>query len=219
MRLILLLALAFSITTCYAQVENHIVEPVGKYKNIDMSKDTKMFLLLMDTTNAVDNKLVDSTIKNANYYTPPVLYALSYKLFHLDKKSEASCWFYIAQLRARYDVNRCTDATSSATQYNEFFGPEINKYAFTNLDTLEKIVIKSVNYVKVNEEKYDPRWINLTGMKAMLTSLGNSKGAPNELTKPKQQWTSIKTETISSYFNEFKEYLISIRKEKSGSTH
>ena len=54
-------------------------------------------------------------------------------------------------------------------------GNEINKYAFQNLDTLKQIVTKVVMFEQTNDEHYDQRWINLSGMDAMISGLADKK--------------------------------------------
>jgi len=75
--------LLFGITVFAQNVETHMVEPVGVYKEINMANDTRVCQLLADSTNTGRAKLVDSIEQNANSYTPPVLYFLSNTLFSM----------------------------------------------------------------------------------------------------------------------------------------
>jgi len=212
MKLIIFLFALFLGVKATAQIVNHEVEPKGIYKEIDLSNDLKVCKLLLDTNlNNPQAALIDSVEHNANKYTPPVLYVLSNVLFTLKKYNEAAYWFYIAQLRARYDINRCTDKTADAYQYNETFGPVINNYAFTHLDSLEEIVPRVVEYVRSNEEKYDQRWINLSGLDAMGASLGNQP-TTKKLSVDENKWAAIKTKTINDFYENFKSLLKSLRK-------
>ena len=188
--------LAFS---SYAQQTNIEVQPTGVYKEIKTENDLRVCNLLADIAFMGKDKLIDSIEQNPNIYTPPVLYFLSNTLFSLKKYNDAEYWFYIAQLRARYDVNRCTDKTATAAQYNTTFGPQINEYAIKNIEVLEQIVKKVVAFVKTNEEQYDPRWINLTGMGAFLGD--KTKNEP--LSLDKNQWPAIKAKTIDDYYTGF----------------
>src|SRR5579864_3839272 len=116
MRSILLLSLSLIGLTTFAQsVTNHQVEPKGAYKEINLSNDTRVIQLLLDSNLTHSRSaLIDSVERDANKYTPPVLYALSNILLFQKKYNEACFWFYVAQLRARYDVNRCADKTANA---------------------------------------------------------------------------------------------------------
>ncbi len=206
MRSILFLSLLLiGFTACTQNVTTHQVEPKGVYKEINLSNDTRVFQLLLDTSSD-HSLLIDSVEKDPNKYIPPVLYALSNNLFAQKKYSEACFWFYVAQLRARYDVNRCADKTADASAYNESFGPAINEYASKHLDNLKIIIPKVVDFVRSNEEQYDQRWINLGGMDAMKESLGG-KSSIKELSVAKNQWPAIKKKTIDTYYSDFKDSL------------
>ncbi|MBD1387224.1 hypothetical protein IDJ75_18190 [Mucilaginibacter rigui] len=206
---ILLLFCAVSVKS--QNVENHQVEPKGIYKEINTDRDSKIMGQLMSESSIKKQSLIDSVQKNPNVYIPPVIYALSYALFQQNKKDDAIYWFYLAQLRARYDVNRCTDKTASAAQYNQLFGPSINEYAFAHLDILEKTIPKVITFVESNEELYDQRWINLSGMDAMSAGLGGKAESKN-LSINKAKWPKIKSETIKDYSDGFNEALASFKK-------
>jgi len=215
MRITLILLLVLCSLACFSQVTEHVVEPVGVYKEIDMVNATRIFKSLIDsnTNAAIKVKLIDSVEQNPNVYIPPILYALSYEVFNSGNKEDGMFWFYLAQLRARYDVNRCADKTANASEYNMTFGPAINDYAFKHIDTLTKVVDKVVTFEKVNEENYDQRWINLSGMGAMTQSLGG-KSDQKELSLPKDRWAEIRSKTINDYYNGFEEYLTSLKKKQ-----
>jgi hypothetical protein len=182
----------FGLTTFAQNVTNHQVKPKGVYKEINLSNDIRVINVLLDTNlTHPRSALIDSIERDANKYTPPVLYALSNILFVQKKYDEACFWFYVAQLRARYDVNRCADKTADASAYNQSFGPIINEYASKHLDTLKMIIPKVVDFVRSNEEQYDQRWINLSGMGAMTESLGG-KSANKELSIARGQWPAIR---------------------------
>jgi len=213
MRLTLTLLFIFSSLACFSQGDVHTVEPVGVYKEIDMTNTIRIVKLLVDTsTNFVaKNKLIDSIEQNPNNYIPPVLYVLSYEVFNSGNKVDGSFWFYLAQLRARYDINRCADKTANAAEYNSTFGPSINQYALTRIDTLQQIIKKVVAFERANQENYDQRWINLTGMNAMSEGLGE-KSDNKPLSLPENQWAEIRKKTIDDYYNDFENYVMSNKK-------
>jgi len=116
-------------------------------------------------------------------------------------------------VRARYDANLCLDnsAKQAVSILNSEYGPAINKYALQNIDTLEKTVTGVVDFVRTNEEDYDHRWINLHGMGAVMSGLGNGTG-DRDLTQPKEKWADIKKKTVDDYFNGFVEHVIKPKK-------
>ncbi|GAB3932485.1 hypothetical protein GCM10028827_30670 [Mucilaginibacter myungsuensis] len=184
------------------QVTQQKVEPTGVYKTIDTRKAADIIKKLASKDSkevAAAKKLV---LADPNAHIPPVLYALSNTLYLEKKFDDAAFWFYVAQLRARYDVNRCADRTATSLQYNQAYGAQINKYATKDIPKLRKTVARVIQFVKTNNEQYDQRWINLTGMDAMQQSLGD-KAKPAELSVPKKQWPAIKTRTIKEYLDGF----------------
>nr|WP_294796467.1 hypothetical protein [uncultured Mucilaginibacter sp.] len=206
--------LTLVITSKAQNVVNHTVEPVGEYKNIDLSKEMKIIENLMDPKNKQKEALMESVQFSANNYTPGLLYILSAALFADEKKDKAMFWFYVAQLRARYDANRCVDKTASAARYNSIIGLPINEYALANLDVLKRTIDSVVTYVRLNEENYDQRWINMEGMGA-FTSTVDKTSAERPLSLPKEQWPAIKTATIKEYYDGFIEAMASLaRKQK-----
>ena len=209
--ILLIIIQLLSITTSKAQ-ENKI-EPKGIYKEIDVEKSNKIVEILKSENINSKIQIVDSIIKKPNDYNPTVLYALSKELYDNNKKDEATYWYYLAQLRARYDANLCLDnsAKQAVSILNNEYGPNINKYAFQNIDFLEKTVKKVVDFAKNNDENYDHRWLNLHGMDAVLASM-DEKAEKKELSKPKKEWKKIKQNTIEDYFNGFTEYLKSVKK-------
>ena len=179
------------------------VQPKGIYKEIDVDRHNKAIEILKGDNKALKQRTVDSILKNPNYYNPPVIYALSKELFSQDKKGKATYWFYVAQLRARYDANLCLDNTAKqgVSTLNSYYGPDINKYAFQNIDSLEKAVNRVIDFVKSNDENYDHRWLSLHGMDAF------GDGKEKDLSKPKDQWSDIKKKTIDDYQKGFVEFL------------
>jgi hypothetical protein len=199
---LLIIATVLVSATSVAQTTTY-VKPKGIYAEIDVAGSNKAIENLSGENKTLQQQTLDSILSSPNSYNPPVLYALSRVLYNQDKKDEAAFWFYVAQLRARYDANLCLDnsAKDAVSILNNEYGPDINKYAFQNIDSLEKTVIKVVDYVRNNEENYDHRWINLHGMDAFLDA--KSK----KISEPKGKWPAIKKKTIDDYYNGFIEYV------------
>jgi hypothetical protein len=201
--IIFLLTFAFGLTTVsIAQKQTKEIKLKGAFKKIDVARHNEAIEILNGKDLKLKQQTVDSILKNPNYYNPPVIYALSRELFQQGKKDDATYWFYLAQLRARYDANLCMDnsAKQAVSILNGEYGPDINTFAFQDLDKLEKTVTKVVDFVSTNEENYDHRWINLHGLDAVL-------GGNNELSQAKDKWSEIKTKTIDDYYNGFIKYV------------
>lgn len=184
-------------------VTNHELKPKGVYKEIDFMKEYKAIQSLSGKNKKIKQQTLDNVLKQPNNYNPTALYAISRELFNLDKKDSASFWFYVGQIRARYDANLCMDisAKQAVSVLNQEYGNEINQYAFENLDTLKANVTNAVEFVRANEEKYDHRWINLYGMQAVQSSFGNDN--LKEISQPKSKWAEIKQKTLDDYYGDF----------------
>ena len=213
MKKIILLITIHLLSIATSKAQENKIEPKGIYKEIVVEKSNKIVEILKGENISSKTQIVDSIIKKPNDYNPTVLYALSKELYDNNKKDEATYWFYLAQLRARYDANLCLDnsAKQAVSILNNEYGPNINKYAFQNIDFLEKTVKKVIDFAKNNDENYDHRWLNLHGMDAVLASM-DEKAEKKELSKPKKEWKKIKQKTIEDYSNGFTEYLKSLKK-------
>jgi hypothetical protein len=206
-KIILLLIVTLGLTAlCNAQTKE--IKPKGVFKEIDVARHNEAIEILNGKNKKLKQHTVDSILKNPNFYNPPVIYALSRELFRQDKKDDAIYWFYLAQLRARYDANLCMDnsAKQAVTALNGEYGPDINKYAFQDIDKLEKTITKVVDFVRTNEENYDHRWINLHGMNAVVAGT-DEKSEEKELSQPQDKWTEIKKKTVDDYYNGFMEHV------------
>lgn len=206
-KIILLLTITFGLSIG-SNAQTTEIEPKGIFKEIDLTRHNEAIEILKGQDNSLKQQAVDSILKNPNFYNPPVIYALSRELFNQDKKDDAMYWFYVAQLRARYDANLCMDNTAKqgVSILNGEYGPDINKYAFQDIDKLEKTVTQVVDFVRTNEENYDHRWINLHGMDAVLAGM-DENSEKKELSQPKDKWAEIKKKTVDDYYNGFIEYV------------
>ncbi len=210
----LLLLLTFSIgliTLSNAQTKE--IQAKGVFKDIDVSRHNETIDILRGKNKKSKKQTIDSILNSPNYYNPTVIYALSKELFNQNKKDNAMYWFYVAQLRARYDANLCMDksAKQAVSVLNNEYGSEINKYAFQDINKLEKTVNKVIQFVRNNEENYDHRWINLHGMWAIMAGL-NDDSKTKKLSQSKDKWTEIKKKTVDDYYNGFIGYVKSLKK-------
>lgn len=206
-KIILLLTIILGFTAL-GKAQKKEIKPKGAFMSIDVARHNEAIQILNGKDKKLKQQTVDRILKNANFYNPVVIYALSRELFNLNQKDIGTYWFYVAQLRARYDANLCMDnsAKQAVAVLNEMYGPDINKYAFQDISKLEKTVTKVVYFVRKNEENYDHRWINLHGMNAVTAGMGN-KSEKKELSQPKNKWTAIKKKTVDDYYNGFMEYV------------
>lgn len=196
------------LTICNVEAGTKEIKAKGVYSEIAVDKQNETIKALQDKDKKLKKQIIETVINKPNAYNPPVLYALSRELFLQGDKDDASFWFYVAQLRARYDANLCMDnsAKQAVSILNREYGPDINKFALQDIEKLEKTVKKVVDFVRTNHEDYDHRWINLHGMDAVLAGM-NDNVEKKELSQPKDQWNIIKKKTVDDYYNGFIEFV------------
>ena len=181
------------------EIERIVVKPKGEFADIDTSRSIEVIKKL----NSKDKDVVTSAIKeiteNLDEFAPPVLYAVSDRLFKLDRKEEAAFYFYLGQLRGRSDANKSTDksARSAISALNMQFGEQINKFAFRELDVLQKTVEKVIAWDREHARHYDARWIALHGLGAFT----DSKIA----FEPEENWKDIDEQTREEWMKGFAE--------------
>lgn len=193
-----------------------ILEGHAEGTQIDVASSINAFEALGSENIAIRDNAIATIIRNPELYNPTVFYKLSEILFLQGKKDDAMFWFYAGQLRARYDANRCADETarSAVSVLNENYGPQINKYAFEDLDKFEKIMSKVIEFDKNTKHLYDQRWINLHGMGAMMDELGDKKAQSRIQSLPIDEWAKIAEKTRNEYFEGFKDAMKQIRANK-----
>ena len=154
-------------------------------------------LSVFNDFNAGKTEKINEVINASQEYAPYVFYPMSNLLFEMGKKDKAVFWFCAAQLRSRFDANRCTDKTaaSAVAVLNAKYGPEINKYMFTDVEKLKEIVNNVAEWDEATPYNYNPAWINAHGMKVFT-----KKGA-EESTISKEQWKSVAKKTREDYLN------------------
>ena len=94
-------------------------------------------------------------------FSPPVFFLLSKLFYAAENYENAAFYYYLGQLRTRYDTNRSADPNAGvvADLVSDLW-IEFNIYGFQDLDRLETIVLSVVEYDKITAHNYDQRWIN-----------------------------------------------------------
>lgn len=190
------------------------LDPVGEYAEIETTVSLKALENLQSRNRKVVEKTLVHIIENPGKYVPPVLYCISNYLFLMGEKERAPFYFYLGQLRAIYDANRCTDksAQSAVEVLNQEFGLIINEYTFKNLDLLKETVEKVFKYDAEIPYEYDHRWINLYGSNAMRASLSGESDT-TKLSLPESDWEKIHADTRKNYKEGFERAMAQLEKE------
>jgi len=170
-------------------------KPQGVYKTIDVRLATDTIKALQGGRSKKGAEQITKVLAAPENYSPPVLFLVSSILFEDGRRDEAMFWFYAGQLRGRIDANICADRSAAAAvdALNDKFGTPINKYAFGDLQKLQRTVTRVVEWEEKTGCHYDRRWINLHGLQAF-------KLEPSvPLSQPQQEWEAIRAKTRTDY--------------------
>lgn len=171
------------------------VHQKGEFATIDTRASASAISAIQNN----DSQTIGAVRTNSGAYQPPVLYAISSKLFQSGQQEEALYWFYLGQLRARSDANKALDPSSAAAvdTLNSKYGPPINRFAFQNIPKLKAAVSRAIATDASQSRNYDPRWIALHGMDAFTETQVRFK--------PRSEWSAINEKTRKEYQNGFKQ--------------
>lgn len=184
-----------------------------RYGVIDIRADYQAVRILQGNDSVSRSSLIQEIKSHPGRYTPAVLYVLAQQVFATGNRGEAMYWYYSAQLRTRYDVNRCLDNTAGAVlrALNQAYGGPIEQYARQNIPTFRQIVAEAVRFENNTAHRYDPRWINLHGMRVAravtAAQQGMSLNEPVAMTRPEEQWEAIHRQTIEDFKKDVAEKL------------
>lgn len=204
----MLLALILLSSVTGGHAETITLQPKGDYASIDTKLAMQTMQILANGTDAERKKTVSAIILAPQDYAPPVFYVMSSLLFQSGLKDDAAFWFYAGQLRARFDANRCNDATarSAVSVLNDRYGTPINQYMFQQPEKLIALVERVVKWDRETPHNYDHRWINLSGMGATTSAMGGASGE-TRLSLPQDQWEAIAEQTRADYLAGLREAL------------
>lgn len=208
-QIVFAISILLCINGCSAQHQQTNLRMKGVYAEIDTIKARETIQLLSDNNEKNVSNTILSIKENPENYAPPVLYELSRTLFSLDQKDEAAFWYYAGQLRARFDANRCSDisARQAVAVLNQEYGTPINQYAFQDLNKLEALIHRVVEWDRSTPHNYDHRWINLHGLGATLSAMGE-ESSNTPLSLPVEQWETIAENTRKKHLEAFEEVLL-----------
>lgn len=173
-----------------------VKEPKGEFATIDVKRTNAALRRLLVSGQVSRKKAIKVITSTPQQYAPPALYAAADAMFRLGEKEEALFWFFLAQARAGSDAMKCGDASAhqAVSALNMRFGQAISEYAYDDLEKLKVTIEKVVAWDRKHTREYDPKWIALHGMEAMLKT---------ELTfEPEQRWAEIDEQRRTEYVDE-----------------
>lgn len=201
-KLLLLIFIYFLVGSALADTQ--LIETTGIYKTIDITVAKNATQILANGVSEDKQKIIADVLTSPEKYSPPVLYAVSNEFAKNNQLDEALFWFYAAQLRASGDAKISADPTSASgvMLLNSSMNANTRKHQFTIVDKLEVIVDSAVSWDIKTLRKYDHRWINLYGSKAMRNARFGEP-APTELSIPEAEWGTTLTKTRDEWHQGF----------------
>lgn len=168
---------------------------VSKGDKIDTEGSKKAIETLQKSSGAEREASVEMIKKNPGDYAPPVLFELSRVLFEAGNADDAMFWFYAAQLRTRFDANRCADHTARSAfgVLTRAYGPPIVSRAMREPETITRVAAKVLAWDESTPYNYDHRWINLHGMATFTPDPSRATSAPVE------KWQEIAASTRQEF--------------------
>ena len=195
-----------------------VLAPQGVFAQIDTKLGQEALRLLSQGTAQQQQGVLERVRAAPERFQPPVFYVLSQVLFKAGQQEEAAFWFYAGQLRARFDANRCTDATArqAVDVMNQSYGGPINRYLFQDLNKAQELITKVVEWDRKTPHAYDPRWINLHGIQAVQAAKDPQLAAKltqESLSLPQSQWAALAEQTRTKYLQGFKDAITQLKVE------
>lgn len=179
-----------------------VVDPPGELREVDTGPALRAIERLAGGGRGARAAL-DDVLSAPHRVLPPVLYAASEVLTAQRRPAEAAVWFYAAQLRARYDANRCTDPSAAAALglLRDRYGEPVNRWAFADPRRVRRAAVTAVAWDRGAPHDYDHRWIALHGMRAFLPG----DGSP--VSVPEREWPALAARIRAEYLAGLREVL------------
>lgn len=165
----------------------------GGYASIDTRPVQATIHELLATSGNENTKLIDDIEQNSGNYPPPVFFVLASVLYRQGKLDEAIFWYNAGRLRGSFDAGRCADvsARSGVADMVMQMPAQLLRQQYDDPTKLRKIISQVVHWDETTPYHYDYRWINLHGMGAITSSLGNGSLQSKQLSLPQEQWAGI----------------------------
>ena len=177
------------------------VHPQGEYAAIDTKQAIETIHRLQGTVGNDNDGLISDVENNSGNYAPPVLFALTSLLYKQGRSDDAIFWFNAARLRANFDAARCADvsARSAVPALVAQIPVQLRRSQFDDPAKLKDIIHRVMQWDESTPYNYDYRWINLHGMDAIRSSMGNADTTNRPLSLPREEWGVLAQKTRTDY--------------------
>jgi Rap1a immunity proteins len=193
------------------------VRPQGEYAAIDTKLAIETIRKLQGTAGSESDVLISDVENNSGNYAPPVLFALASLLYKQGRSDDAVFWFNAARLRANFDAARCADlsARSAVPALVAQIPVQLRRSQFDDAAKLKDIINRVVQWDESTPYNYDYRWINLHGLDAMRSGLGNADTTNKPLSLPREEWGGLAQKTRADYVGSLDAAIEAYEKQKA----
>jgi len=142
---------------------------------------------------------------NFDNLIPPFGYELANRRYK-DDPTAALRWFYISDLRARYDAMRCKDATSRQlidVMKRELAG-DLLKSLSSHLKDIPAAAKDALNWDKDRKPTYASWWVCTHGMDYVTAAMNKRPLTEKDMLIPDSDWDKAR-EDVRASFNRFVE--------------
>ena len=173
----------------------------GEYASIDTKPIAAVMIRLQKTVGHENDGLIVEIEHAPGNYAPPIFFALSRTLFKQGDLDDAMFWFNAARLRAEFDAARCADPTarSAVSAMVSTMPVELRRAQFNDLMKLKDTIHKVVEWDRSTPYNYEYRWINLSGLNAISSGMGDAAADNKPLSLPKEQWPALAEKNRQDY--------------------
>ena len=189
--------------TMPATTQQHNVEIAmhGQYASIDTKTIAEVMIRLQKTAGHENDGLIVEIEHEPGNYAPPVFFELSRTLFKQGNIDDAVFWFNAARLRGDFDAARCADPTarSAVSAMVSTMPVELRRGQFNDMTKLKDTINKVLTWDRTTPYDYDYRWINLHGMNAISSGMGDAAADNKPLSLPKEQWPALAEKNRQDY--------------------
>lgn len=194
------------------------VHPQGEYATVDNKPIAQTIHLLATTTGDQSDALIAQIESHSGDYAPPVLFMLSVVLYQHRFLDDATFWYNAARVRASFDAARCADVTArgAVMKLMSQVPVPLRRAQFDDTEKLHDIAQRAVKWDETTPYHYDYRWINLSGMNAVASGMGNTDVLNRPMTLPQEQWVALATRVRLEYLASMEIAIQMHNKQKGG---
>ena len=151
-----------------SEIVNSTDRVTGSYRGEFLALGIGHSESLINSIKSNNNDAINSVLSHPNDFIPPVLFALADQVMEMNEPRAAMFWYYTAQLRARSDANKSLDPTVSngLNELNRYYGLKIGRYAKEHIAELTEIMERVIEYDKISDRMYNPKWVAVLGDEA-----------------------------------------------------